>query len=88
MATISVSGSTIAIETDLLSAEVHTEGYVSGVFRDTFGDKETGARDHSFGAAHAVGWFEDVAEMKAVAAQRDGATGTDVNAGGRRLLED
>ncbi len=49
MATIRVSGSVIAIETDLLSAQVHTEGYVSGVFRDTFVDKATGARDNSFG---------------------------------------
>ena len=49
MATIEVSGSTIAIETDLLSAEVHTEGYVSGVYRGTFVDKTTGARDLSLG---------------------------------------
>lgn len=49
MATAQVSGSMIAIETDLLSAEVHTEGYVSGVFRNTLLDKTTGARDLSFG---------------------------------------
>ena len=49
MATINVSGSTISIETDMLSAEVHTEGYVSGVFRQTLVDKQTGARDLSFG---------------------------------------
>jgi len=49
MATVTVSGSTIAIATDRLLAEVHTEGYVSGVFRDTFVDRETGARDHSYG---------------------------------------
>lgn len=49
MATATVDGSTIAIETDRLRAEVHTEGYVSGVFRDTFVDRATGARDGSFG---------------------------------------
>ncbi len=49
MATITVSGSTIAIETDLLSAEVHTEGYTSGVSRGTLLDKTSGARDLSFG---------------------------------------
>lgn len=51
MPTINVSGATIAIETDLLSAEIHTEGYVSGVFRDTFVDRASGARDNSFGLA-------------------------------------
>lgn len=49
MATATVDGSIIAIETDRLLAEVHTEGYVSGVFRDTFVDRATGARDSSFG---------------------------------------
>lgn len=49
MATINVSGSTISIDTDLLEAEVHTEGYVSGVFRGTFVDKTAGARDLGFG---------------------------------------
>jgi hypothetical protein len=49
MPTVDISGPTIAITTDALSAEVHTEGYVSGLFRDTFVDRATGARDHSFG---------------------------------------
>lgn len=49
MPTIDVSGSTIAIETDMLSAEVHTEGYVSGVFRGSLLDRATGARDLGFG---------------------------------------
>ncbi len=49
MASIRVCGSTILIDTDLLSAEVHTEGYVSGVFRNTLLDKTTGARDLGFG---------------------------------------
>ncbi len=49
MASINVSGPIIVIETDLLCAEVHAEGYVSGVFRDTFVDRESGARDNSFG---------------------------------------
>ncbi len=49
MASASVSGSTISIDTDLLSAEVHTEGYVSGVYRGTLLDKTTGARDLGFG---------------------------------------
>ena len=49
MASIEVSGATILIDTDLLAAEVHTEGYVSGVFRNTLLDKTTGARDLGFG---------------------------------------
>lgn len=49
MATAIVDGSTIVIETDRLQAQVRTEGYVSGVFRDTFVDRATGARDCSFG---------------------------------------
>jgi len=49
MASINVSGPIIAIDTDLLSAEVHTEGYVSGVKAGTLLDKTTGARDNSFG---------------------------------------
>lgn len=49
MATATAVDSTIAIETDRLRAEVHTQGYVSGVFRDTFVDRATGARDCSFG---------------------------------------
>lgn len=49
MATIDISGPVISIETDMLSAEIHTEGYVSGVFRGTFVDKATGARDLGFG---------------------------------------
>ncbi|MGC9318465.1 MAG: hypothetical protein ACP5KN_10605 [Armatimonadota bacterium] len=49
MASATVAGSTIVIETDLLSAEVHTEGYVSGVAGGTLLDKTTGARDLSFG---------------------------------------
>ncbi|MGD9497027.1 MAG: hypothetical protein AB7Y46_12085 [Armatimonadota bacterium] len=49
MAKVTVLGPTIAVETDLLSAQVRTEGYVSGVFRDSFLDKATGARDTSFG---------------------------------------
>ncbi len=49
MAAIDISGPTISIETDLLRAEVHTEGYVSGVFRGTFVDRTTGARDLGFG---------------------------------------
>ncbi len=49
MATIDISGSIISIETDMLSAEVRTEGYVSGVSRQTFIDRSTGAVDLSFG---------------------------------------
>lgn len=49
MPTTKVTGSTISIETDMLSAQIHTEGYVSGVFRGTFVDKTTGARDLTFG---------------------------------------
>lgn len=49
MPTIDISGSVISIETDMLSAEVRAEGYVSGVFRQSFVDKATGAVDLSFG---------------------------------------
>jgi len=49
MASLRVDGTTIFIETDLLSAEVHTEGYVSGVAAGTLQDKTTGARDLGFG---------------------------------------
>lgn len=61
MASISVSGPIISIETDRLLAEVHTEGYVSGVRSGTLVDKATGARDLGHGrasglAASADGW--------------------------------
>jgi len=49
MASIRVQGSDILIETDLLSATIHTEGYVSGVGAGTLLDKTTGARDLGFG---------------------------------------
>jgi hypothetical protein len=49
MASIRVDGSAIRIDTDLLAAEVHTEGYVSGVAAGTLLDKTTGARDLGFG---------------------------------------
>jgi hypothetical protein len=44
-----VDGSDIIIETDLLSARIHTQGYVSGVGAGTFLDKTSGARDLGFG---------------------------------------
>ncbi|MBM3499690.1 MAG: hypothetical protein FJX74_13605 [Armatimonadetes bacterium] len=49
MASIRTEGSTLHIETDMLCAEVHTEGYVSGVAAGTLLDKATGARDLGFG---------------------------------------
>ncbi len=49
MASVRVDGSTVYIETDLLAAEVHTEGYVSGVAAGTLRDKQTGATDLGFG---------------------------------------
>jgi len=49
MASFRLDGRTILIDTDLLSAEVHTEGYVSGVAAGTLRDKRTGARDLGFG---------------------------------------
>jgi hypothetical protein len=49
MASIQVHGSIIRINTDCLSAEVHTEGYVSGIAAGTLLDKATGARDLGFG---------------------------------------
>lgn len=49
MPTLSVVGPVIRIETDQIAAEVHTEGYVSGIARGSFLDKKTGARDVGFG---------------------------------------
>lgn len=49
MARVSVDGSTINIETDLLCAQVLTEGYVSGIGAGSLLDKQTGARDLGFG---------------------------------------
>ena len=49
MASISASGPIITIETDRLLAEVHTEGYTSGVGGGTLVDKATGARDLGHG---------------------------------------
>lgn len=49
MVLVEQRGSTIAIETPHLAAQVHTEGYVSGVAGGTFIDKVTGAADGSFG---------------------------------------
>ncbi|MDA1049552.1 MAG: hypothetical protein O3C40_03610 [Planctomycetota bacterium] len=45
----SVDGSTIHIETDALKAQIHTEGYTSGVASGTLLDKKTGATDLGFG---------------------------------------
>jgi len=44
-----IDGAVIRIETDCLKAEIHTEGYVSGVSAGTLLDKATGARDLGFG---------------------------------------
>lgn len=49
MASVTVDGSRLFIETDLLQAEVATEGYVSGVAAGSLLDKTTGARDLGFG---------------------------------------
>ena len=42
-------GSVILVETEALSAEIRTEGYVSGVAGGTLLDKKTGARDLGYG---------------------------------------
>lgn len=42
-------GSLISVETDVLSARIRTEGYVSGVAGGTLLDKKSGARDLGFG---------------------------------------
>lgn len=44
-----IEGSTISIETSAFSAQVKTEGYVSGVLQGTFIDKKTGAKELGFG---------------------------------------
>jgi len=49
MAHAFVDGPVITIETDMLTAEVRTEGYVSGVAGGTLVDKLTGARDLGHG---------------------------------------
>jgi hypothetical protein len=49
MATAVIDGPVIKIETDLLLAQVKTEGYVSGVAAGTFVDKRTSAKDLGFG---------------------------------------
>ena len=49
MASASVSGPLISIETDLLQAEVRTEGYTSGVGGGSLLDRATGARDLGHG---------------------------------------
>ncbi len=41
--------SLISVETDALSARIHSEGYVSGVAGGTLLDRKTGARDLGFG---------------------------------------
>lgn len=63
MASIRVSGSDILIETDLLAATVHTEGYVSGVGAGTLLDKTTGARDLGFGLDIADFLLEPLADQ-------------------------
>lgn len=49
MASVTIDGATVAIETNRLTARVHTEGYVSGVAAGTLCDKQTGATDLGFG---------------------------------------
>lgn len=49
MLNYNIDGSNINIETDCLQAQIHTEGYVSGVAAQTLVDKQTGARDLGFG---------------------------------------
>src|SRR5436305_2176812 len=49
MAELRINGTILRIETDRFTAEVHTEGYVSGVAAGTFQDRATGARDLGFG---------------------------------------
>lgn len=49
MATATVAPPYIHVNTDLYSARVDLEGYVSGVSAGSFVDKQTGARDLGFG---------------------------------------
>src|SRR4051794_10811595 len=54
----------IEIETDALKAQIRKKGYVSGVARETFVDKKTGAKDVGFGLhimdfLMAPGWKDD-----------------------------
>lgn len=49
MASIIAEGSLLKIETDKFTAQVKTEGYVTGVAEATFTDKKTGARERGYG---------------------------------------
>ena len=54
----------ILIETDALKAKIQKKGYVSGIARNSFLDKKTGARDEGFGLhimdfLMAPGWRDD-----------------------------
>jgi hypothetical protein len=49
MASYTIDGALIHIETDRLKATVRTEGYTSGVMAGSLLDKKTGARDLGFG---------------------------------------
>lgn len=49
MLNYNIDGSNINIETDYLCAQIHTQGYVSGVAAQSLIDKQTGAIDSGFG---------------------------------------
>jgi hypothetical protein len=54
----------VEIETDALKAQVRKQGYVSGIAKETFVDKKTGAKDLGFGLhimdfLLAPGWRDD-----------------------------
>jgi hypothetical protein len=69
MLKLSQSGTTIAVENDHFKAEIHTEGYVSGVAGSTFVDKKTATNDHSFGL--------DIVDFLLEPGADDGAEGDD-----------
>jgi hypothetical protein len=62
--TVTETNDYVQIDTDALQARVRKNGYVSGIARETFLDKKTGARDLGFGVhimdfLMALGWRDD-----------------------------
>jgi len=72
-----LAGITLAPET-VWEAWCHQRGYVCFI-QEIGGDAVSAGG--SFGAAYAVGWFDDVAAMEAVADERRGVRGLEVHGG-------
>lgn len=64
------SETTIQVETPQLSAAINKQGYVTGVYRQTFVDKQTGFRDAGFGL-DIVDWIMEPGSDEAYRDQLD-----------------